>query len=444
MSQTSILPPHSLTAEKALLGAVLKDPNIFLTVVDLVKADYFYLELHRVIYGVIVDLDADGRSPDIITVAEIARDRRVQGLTVAYLSELVDSCPVTLNIDHYAVLVRDYFVRRTVIDRCRDIIKRSTRYEGKNDEYLEEVERDFLLATDVQQKVGLVSVQDVLMETLDELDRRMKLEGELSGVTSGFRELDILTSGWQKHDLVILAARPGMGKTALGLNFVINAVKRGYTTIVFSLEMSRSQLMMRLLSSETRINSSKIRNGKLTEGEQDQVLAGIKYLTKLPATFSIDDSSEITISEIRARCRRFKRDNKGKLDLVVVDYLQLIGRGSYLKYENREREISEVSRNLKSLAKELDVPVVSLAQLNRSPDSRVDKRPRMSDLRESGSMEQDADLVLFIYRDEYYYANSPDAGKAELIIGKNRHGPMSTIDLAFHADLVSFHNRPSY
>ena len=200
---------------------------------------------------------------------------------------------------------------------------------------------------------------------------------------------------------------------------------------------------MRLLSSETRINSSKLRTGRVTELEQDRLLAAINHISGLPLVCGIDDTTEISMSEIRSRCRRFKRDNE-RLDLVVIDYLQLIGRGLESRYDTREREISEVSRSLKSLAKDLGVPVVSLAQLNRMPDGRVDKRPRMSDLRESGAMEQDADLVIFIYRDEYYFGGSQDAGKAELIIGKNRHGPMDTIKVAFHSDLVTFYNLPHH
>lgn len=438
---TTIVPPHSLSAEKALLGAILQDPQNYLSISDMIEADHFYLDLHKEIFKVIVSLDEDGRNPDIITVAELAR----QGLpkvSVSYLSQLISECPITTNIMHYAVLVRDYFIRRTVIGTCRNIIKKSTKYDGKNELYLEDIEKEFLVATEVQRTEGLISSLDILSDTIEELDRLMSLQGKLSGVTSGFRDLDLLTGGWQREELIILAARPGMGKTALALNLVASAVKRGFTTIVFSLEMTKTQLMMRLLSAETRINSTKIRTGRLTESERDRLMAGIHAVSGFPGKFCIDDKSEILISEMRARCRKFKREH-GSLDLIVIDYLQLIGRSSQNKFENREREISEISRSLKGLAKELEVPVVSLAQLNRGPDSRVDKRPRMSDLRESGAMEQDADLVLFIYRDEYYNPGSEDAGKAELIVGKNRHGPMTTVNLAFHADNTSFHNLAS-
>lgn len=436
MSQ-AIVPPHSLSAEKAVLGAILGDPKVFINISGTLRADHFFLDIHKIIYEVISKLDSEKRSADIITVAEIARQ---QGkVSVSYLSELVDSCPITLNIEHYANVVKDYSIRRNIIDSCRRIIKKSTQYDGGNNEFLEEIEKDFQDATEVKQTEGLTPSQEVISETLEELDKRVNLKGKLSGVTSGFRDLDALTGGWQKSDLIILAARPGMGKTALALNWVVSALKKEHAVVVFSLEMSKTQLMMRLLSTDARVNSAKMRSGNINEREQDKLMEGARNISNLPAQFSIDDSGGLSMTEIRSRCRRFKREN-GKLDLIVIDYLQLVGRSGNLRYENREREISEISRSLKGLAKELDVPVISLAQLNRGPDSRPDKRPRMSDLRESGSMEQDADLVLFIYRDEYYHSASEDAGKAELIIGKNRHGPMSMVNLAFHPDFVSFHN----
>ena len=260
---------------------------------------------------------------------------------------------------------------------------------------------------------------------------------KLTGVPTGFKDIDAVTGGWQASDLIILAARPGMGKTALALNWAVAAARNGFPTAVFSLEMSSSQLIMRLLASEAKIDSAKMRRGNLNENERDLLMRGMRQLNDLPALLSIDDTPAITMMELRSRCRRFQREHG--LGLILIDYLQLLGRNVETRYENREREISEISRSLKALAKELTVPVISLAQLNRGPDARPDKRPRMSDLRESGSMEQDADLVLFIYRDEYYHQSSEDAGKAEVIIGKNRHGPMEKIDLAFLANYVAFH-----
>lgn len=436
---TSILPPHSLNVEKAILGAILSNPAILVDVAEIVKSEYFYLDIHQVIYEVICKLDNDGKNPDPITVAEVTRQQR-QDISHDYFAELVTNCPITLDINNCANLMKDYHVRRNIMNSCRGIIKKAAVYDGSNEIFLEDIEKDFQDATENKQTEGLISSEDIMTETLAELDRRAGLQGKLSGVTSGFRDLDTMTGGWQQNELIILAARPGMGKTALALNWITNALKHGYTTVFFSLEMSRTQLMMRLLSTETLINSSKIHNGLITEQEQDRLMAGVNTISNLTAKFSIDDSSGISMSAIRSNCRKFKKKHN-KLDLIVVDYLQLIGRASNSQqYENREQQVSEFSRGLKALAKELEVPVISLSQLNRSPDSRVDKRPRMSDLRESGSIEQDADLVMFIYRDDYYDPSSEDVGTAELIIGKNRHGPMSTVNVAFHPDFVLFQN----
>ena len=430
------VPPYSLESEKAVLGAILNNPSIFINVANILQSDFFYIENHRIIYEVIADLDKDNRPTDAISVAQSARYRGK--ITTAYLSELIQSSPINLNIEHYAEMVKRYYLRRKVIDSCREIIKKCMQTERDDEELLEEVRTELLNATQEQEAKGLVSVDQVLDETMKEIENRINRGDQLTGVPSGFRDLDALTGGWQQSDLIIMAARPGMGKTALALNWVLSAVRNRFPTAIFSLEMSRTQLMARMVSAVARINSAKIRKGNLDDREQDKFMEGVRDLNALETSFGIDDTPAISMSELRTRCRRFKQNNG--LGLVVIDYLQLIGRNKGARYENREREISEISRGLKALAKELQVPIVALAQLNRSPDARPDKRPLMSDLRESGSMEQDADIILFIYRDEYYHKSSEDAGKAEVIVSKNRHGPMDTIDLAFLPDYVSFHN----
>lgn len=429
-------PPHSVEAEKAVLGAILNEPENFINVSNILKSEHFYLNNHQVIYEIIAELDRNNQAADIITVAELAKHKG--NVSAAYLSELVESCPVTLHVEHYARIVKHYYVRRKVIKSCQEVIKKAQHYDGLAEEFLEQIEKDLVRATEEQEQTGLVPATDILSTTMEELENRIGLGNELTGVPSGFRDLDALTGGWQKSDLIILAARPGMGKTALALNWAITAARKSFPTAIFSLEMSKTQLMMRLLSAEARVDSAKMRHGNLDEKERDKLMRGVRNINDTAAAFSIDDTPAITMVELRSRCRRFKRENG--LGLIVIDYLQLMGRSTDTRYENREREISEISRGLKALAKELSVPVISLAQLNRSPDARPDKRPRMSDLRESGSMEQDADLVLFIYRDEYYHKSSDDTGKAEVIIGKNRHGPMETIELAFLPNYVSFHN----
>lgn len=432
---SAAVPPHSVDAEKAVLGAILNEPATFINVSNILQQEHFYLEKHQLIYQVIAELDRDGRAADVITVAELAGYRGK--ISVAYLSELVDSCPVTLHIDHYANIVKQCYVRRKIIKSCQEVIKKTLHYDGADDEFLEEIEKELLQATEEQEQRGLTPAGDVVTAVMEELESRVGLGDKLTGVPTGFKDIDAVTGGWQASDLIILAARPGMGKTALALNWAVAAARSGSPTAVFSLEMSKNQLVMRLLASEAKIDSAKMRRGNLNPDEQDMLMQGMRQLNDLPAQLSIDDTPAITMMELRSRCRRFKREHG--LGLIVIDYLQLVGRSVEARYENREREISEISRSLKALAKELSVPVISLAQLNRGPDARPDKRPRMSDLRESGSMEQDADLVLFIYRDEYYHKSSEEAGKAEVIIGKNRHGPMETIELAFLANYVSFH-----
>ena len=435
-SKANKVMPYSAEAEKAVLGSILTDPNNFINVSSILHKDHFYIDDHRIIYEVIADLDKKNLTADVISVAEVARYRGK--ITNTYLSELIQDCPITLNIEHYAAIVKHHYTRRQIIQICQNIVKKCLHYDGSSEEFLETVQQELLRATEVQSQVGLIPSGEILADTVKEIEVRISRGDKITGVSTGFRDLDAVTGGWQPSDLIILAARPGMGKTALALNCALTAVREGSPTAIFSLEMSRTQLMARLVSAEARVDSSKIRRGNLNERERDKFMDGVRRINKLETAFSIDDTPAITISELRSRCRRFKHSHG--LGLIIIDYLQLIGRSVSSRYENREREISEISRNLKALSKELYVPIISLAQLNRSPDARPDKRPLMSDLRESGSMEQDADLILFIYRDEYYHKSSEDAGKAEIIIGKNRHGPMETIDLAFMPSFVSFHN----
>ena len=354
------VPPYSLEAEKAVLGAILNNSSVFINVAGILQSDFFYIEDHRIIYEVIADLDKNNRPADAISVAQSARYRGK--ITAAYLSELIQSSPITLNIEHYAEIVKLYYFRRRVINACREIINKCLQSERYDEEWLEEVRTDLLNATQEHEVRGLVSVEQVLDETMKEIENRISRGDQLTGVPSGFRDLDALTGGWQQSDLIIMAARPGMGKTALALNWVLAAVKHGFPAAIFSLEMSRTQLMARMVSAVARINSAKIRKGNLTDDEQDKFMKGVRDINAMEANFGIDDTPAISMSELRTRCRRFKQSNG--LGLVVIDYLQLIGRNKGARYENREREISEISRGLKALAKELQVPIVALAQLN--------------------------------------------------------------------------------
>lgn len=437
-----VAPPHSVEAEKAVLGAILRDPPVLGLISDKIREDYFFLDYHRRIFSVMMELDAKGEPCDLVTVADRMQraesDSRVSA--PVYLVDLIQQAPVAQNIEHHARIIAEYYFLRKMIRVCQETIGKAASAEGNIMGFVEEVEKSFLEITNEQDRHGGVSTHmEVLESTINELEQKMLRAGELSGVPSGFTDLDAVTGGWQKSDLVILAARPGMGKTAFALNCAINSVKKGVPTLIFTLEMSKNQLMTRLISSEARVDSSKLRRGDpLTEDERNRLVQGFRSFSALPAVLGIDETGGISLTELRSRCRRFKKQHG--LGLVVVDYLQLMTAHSGKRPESREREIAEISGGLKNLAKELQVPVFALAQLNREADKRIDKRPKISDLRESGSIEMDADVILFVYRDEYYDRNSEDSGKAEIIFGKNRHGGLDTVALAYQPSFVSFYN----
>ncbi|MEZ4742565.1 MAG: replicative DNA helicase [Bdellovibrionota bacterium] len=432
--------PHSLEAEKAVLGAILKEQNELTNINANVALtpEHFFLQAHRRIFSVMLELDNSHEPTDLITVANKLRgDEKNESIGPDYLVELMESCPISQNVTYYAQIVRDrYFLRKIVIS-CQETAKKASNAEGSIGVFVEEVEKAFLEISNQQDSgKGLISGKDALVSTLEELEKRIENDDKLTGVTSGFLDLDAITGGWQQSDLIILAARPAMGKTALGLNWLLNAVKAGKTAVIFTLEMSKEQLLERLLSAEGRVDSSRMRKGDLQEDEQNRLMHAARAIHQFSHRLAIDETPAITLSELRSRCRRYQKEHG--LDLVIIDYLQLMGSNS--RGDSREREVSEISAGLKGLAKELSVPIIALAQLNRGADARTDKRPKISDLRESGSIEQDADLILFVYRDEYYNPNSEATGKSEIIIGKNRHGQTDTVYLAFLPNFVSFHN----
>jgi replicative DNA helicase len=307
-------------------------------------------------------------------------------------------------------------------------------YDGGVKELVEEIEKEFISITNSHDRKGLILAKDVLERTLADLEQRLANEGTLTGVPSGFKDLDRMTGGWQKSDLILIGARPGMGKTAFALNCALNAAREGKGVAVFTLEMADTQLMMRLLSAEGRVDSGKLRKGDLDDEERDRLMLGARELYKL--NLGIDETPGITILELRSRCRRFKKERG--LDLIIIDYLQLMRGSVTKKYDSREHEISEVSRELKALAKELNVPIIALAQLNRGVEKRTDRTPQISDLRESGSIEQDADIILMLYRDEYYNKDSDSTGVALLKLAKNRHGSTDDVQLAFLPNFMKF------
>lgn len=438
--ETVRIPPHSLEAEQAVLGGLMLSKDAWDRVADRIDEVDFYRTDHRLIFRAIRELSEQGMPYDAITLGEWfqAQDLvdRVGG--VGYIVRLANTTPSAANIVAYADIVREKSVLRQLIDAGTDIVSSAFQPAGRSSqELLETAEQEvFRIAeSGARGKKGFISMRQAVKDAFQILHHRYENRGSVTGLTTGFTDLDEKTTGLQPSDLIILAARPSMGKTAFALNLAEAAAARGGKAVaVFSMEMSAQQLTLRLIASIGRVNQQHLRTGDLAEEEWPRVTAAITTLTGV--RIFIDDTPSLSPNELRARARRLKREHD--LGLIVIDYLQLMQVPG--TSENRATEIGEISRGLKALAKELDVPVVALSQLNRSLEQRADKRPMMSDLRESGAIEQDADLIMFIYRDEYYHPESTEQGIAELIIGKQRNGPTGTVKLAFDGRYTSFFN----
>ncbi|MEY2151123.1 replicative DNA helicase [Rhodanobacter sp. 115] len=435
------VPPHSIDAEQAVLGGLMLAPDALDKVADRLGEDDFYRRDHRLIWRAINELANKGMPCDAVTLGDWFEANGLGELMggASYLIELANSTPSAANIAAYAEIVREKSVLRQLIDAGTSITEDGYRPEGKSvNEVLESAEqRVFHIAeSGARGKKETVSMREAVKDAFRLLSERYENRGQLTGITTGFTDLDNLTSGLQPSDLIIVAARPSMGKTAFALNIAESAaLKANKAVVVFSMEMSASQLAFRLISSVGRVNQHALRNGDLAEEDWPRVSNAISILTD--AKIFIDDTPGLSPVELRSRARRLHREHGG-LGLIVIDYLQLMQvPGSK---ENRATEISEISRSLKGLAKELNVPVVALSQLNRSLEQRAEKRPMMSDLRESGAIEQDADVIMFIYRDEYYNKESADKGLAEIIIGKQRNGPTDTVKLTFLGHYTKFEN----
>ncbi len=434
------VPPHSIEAEQAVLGGLMIDNTAWETVSDRLTDSDFYRRDHRAIFGAVAALSDEGRPFDVITVSEWLGSHgeidAVGGL--AYLGELAHNTPSAANIGAYADIVRERSVLRGLVRVGTDIAGSGYNTEGRGaQELLDDAERQvFALAEGGLRRGGeFAPIRNVLVDVMDRIGVLYESDDPITGVATGFSDLDERLSGLQPSDLIIVAGRPSMGKTSFAMNIVEQAAIRGRQSVaVFSMEMPAEQLTMRMLSSLGRVDQHRVRTGKLEDDDWPRLTSAMTMLNE--TEIHIDDSSALNPGEIRARCRRLKREHG--LGLVVIDYLQLMQVPG--TRENRATEISEISRSMKSLAKELKVPVVALSQLNRSLEQRTNKRPVMSDLRESGAIEQDADVILFIYRDEVYNDDSKDKGKAEIIIAKQRNGPIGHIDLTFRNQFTRFEN----
>jgi replicative DNA helicase len=440
------LPPHSVEAEQSLLGALLLDNQAFDRVADLVSAPDFYRDDHRRIWRHIARLVEASRPADVVTVSESIEASEDKDKTggAAYLAALAQNTPSALHIRRYAELVRERAVQRRLAQVATEIAESALASAGKDvGQLLDEAEsKIFQIAESGARKdQGLLGISPILAKVFERIDHLHSQENpsDVTGVPTGFVDLDRKTAGLQPGDLIIVAGRPSMGKTAFALNIAEHVALHpsvGLPVAVFSMEMSASQLAMRMLSSMARVDQHKLRTGRLNNEEWSQLTDAIGKLNE--ARIHVDETAALNALELRARARRMKREY-GKLGLVVVDYLQLMSASG--QGENRATEISEISRSLKALAKELEVPVVALSQLSRAVEQRNDRRPLMSDLRESGAIEQDADLILFIYREEVYAPDKEEAkGRAEVIIGKQRNGPIGMVPMAFLGPFTRFGN----
>lgn len=434
-------PPYSVEAEQSVIGGLLLDNRAWDQVADRLTEADFYRQDHRILFRAIASLVERGQPFDVVTLSE-ALDRQHELETaggLAYLSELARNTPSAANIRAYADIVRERSVLRQLIAASTDIGDVAMNPEGRTSgdvlDYAEQ--RVFEIAEQgTRNRQGFASIKSLLSAAVERIDTLFHQDSSYTGIATGFPDVDRLTSGLQQSDLIILAARPSMGKTALAMNLAEHAaIKQELPVAVFSMEMSGEQLAMRLMSSLGRIDQHKVRNGRLEDEDWPRLMSAIGILNEAP--LFIDDTPGLNPMELRARARRLMRE-QGNLGLVIVDYLQLMQVPA--SRDNRALEISEISRALKGLAKELNVPVVALSQLNRGLEQRPNKRPVMSDLRESGAIEQDADVIMFIYRDEVYNEDSPDKGTAEVIISKQRNGPTGTIRLAFLGQYTRFEN----
>ncbi|MFC1886857.1 replicative DNA helicase [Thermodesulfobacteriota bacterium] len=433
------IPPQNLEAEASLIASVLIDNTVLFDIVEILSPEDFYRSAHSKIFSAVMTLFTKNEPVDLVTLANILKEQNrleeIGGAT--YLASLVDTVPIAVNAQHYARIVHDKACLRRLIQKANEISKRCFEDRGDIDETVDFAESSIFEISDSKIKPAFYPISQVIESNLDALEERQGNKSMVTGVPTGYSEIDEKTAGLQKSDLIILAARPGMGKTALALNISRNAaVDSNVPTAIFSLEMSKEQLSMRMLSSEARIDSARMRRGFISQDDWMQITGAASTLTDAP--IFIDDSPNISALEIRAKARRLKMDKH--IGLVIIDYLQLMK--SHRSAERRDLEISEISRSLKALAKEIDVPVLALSQLNRKLEERSEKRPLLSDLRESGALEQDADVVAFIYRDDVYNKdeNNPNQGKAEVIIAKQRNGPTGTANLTFLSAYTRFEN----
>ncbi len=431
------IPPQNVEAEKSVLGSMLIDQEAIGAAVEVLDEMWFYDNAHRKIYKAVVDLYQARKNVDLVTLSDKLKSDglldQIGGAT--YLSGIIDVVPTSANVEHYAHIVKEKGVLRKLIQNATSIITDSYKFTGNIEEAVDNAERLIFEIADLKQSRKTSHIKDLVKEGIEKLDRLYQRKEHITGIATGFTKLDSMTSGLQESDLIIVAGRPSMGKSALAVSIAQKVgIEQKQGVAIFSLEMSKEQLVQRMLCSQARVDAHKVRSGFLAPSDWPKLTAAAGKLSE--SKILIDDTPAISALELRAKARRLKANNQ--VDLIVLDYLQLM-RGS-TKADSRQQEISEISRSLKALARELKVPIIALSQLSRAVESRQDHRPQLSDLRESGAIEQDADLVVLLMREEYYNQTEENRGLADVIIAKQRNGPVGTVKLAFIKEYMRFEN----
>jgi replicative DNA helicase len=432
------LPPQNIEAEQALLGAIFLEPSSLTLASELLIPEDFYRASHQKIFTCMLKLSDQGEPVDLVTVTSELADQKILEEVggVSYLSDLANSVPTAANVEYYGKIVEEKSILRRLIRTATHIASEGYAREDEVEVLLNEAEKNILEVAQRKNSGVFQNIKDVLVQTYDDIEVLHNRKGDITGIPTGFSDLDRMTAGFQRNDLIIVAARPSVGKTAFALNIAQNvATKTDENVAIFSLEMGAQQLVMRMLCAEGNIDAQRLRTGSLTADDWGKLTMAMGSLSN--AGIYIDDTPGIRVGEIRSKCRRLKQE--GGLGMILIDYLQLI-QGNGRSGENRQQEVSEISRALKALARELEVPVIALSQLSRGVEQRQDKRPMMSDIRESGSIEQDADIVAFLYREDYYEKDTENQNIIEIIIAKQRNGPVGTGQLAFGKEYNKFVN----
>lgn len=431
------VPPHSIEAEQSVVGSMIMDKDAITTASEIISSEDFYQHQYGLLFDAMVELFNEGKPVDLITLQEKMKEKELPSelSSIDFIRDLMSAVPTSANVKYYANIVKEKATLRRLIKVTEGITNECYLNREKLEVILEETEKQVFDVVQNKSSGDFVSIKDIVIKSLESIESAAKNKGSVTGIATGFYDLDYKTAGLQPSDLILVAARPSMGKTAFVLNIAeYVAVKSHITTAIFSLEMSKDQLVKRIISMNSKVDSQAIRSGELQDDDWVKLVESARAIGN--SNLIIDDTPGISIGELRSKCRKFKLEHN--LGLVIIDYLQLMSGGK--KSESRQQEISEISRSLKALAREINAPVIALSQLSRAVEQRPDKRPMLSDLRESGAIEQDADVVMFIYRDDYYNHDSEDAGVSEIIIGKQRNGPTGTVKLAWLSQYTKFAN----